>query len=40
MLASYDGLSYYTNDEAFIWHINNGLCEPYPRELNLVKSYL
>jgi hypothetical protein len=31
MIASYDNLSYYTNDESFIWHIENGKCEPYPR---------
>ena len=38
--ATYDNLIYYTNDDAFIWHINNGKSEPYPRELNIVKNYL
>jgi FkbM family methyltransferase len=40
MFSSYDGLVYKSNDEVFTWHINNGLCEPYPRELKIVKSYL
>lgn len=38
--AQYDSLYYYCDDPVFIWHINNGQCEPYPRELNIVKSYL
>ena len=38
--CSYDNFSYCTNDSIFIWHINNGKSEPYPRELDLVKLYL
>ena len=38
--ASYDNITYKTNDNIFIWHINNGKSEPYPRELALVKHYL
>lgn len=38
--ATYDNLIYKTNDNVFIWHINNGKSEPYPRELNLIKGYL
>lgn len=40
MSASYDNFTYITDDDAFIWHINNGLSEPYPRELGIVKKYL
>ena len=40
MKAVFDNLIYTTNDECFVWHINNGLSEPYPRELNIVKKYL
>lgn len=40
MEASYDGLQYTTDDQVFIWHINNGKSEPYPRELDIVKRYL
>ena len=40
MEASYDGLKYIVDDAGFQWHINNGLSEPYPRELSIVKSYL
>lgn len=39
-VASFDNLYYMTDDHDFIWHIQHGLCEPYPRELKLVKSYL
>jgi len=39
-IATYDNLSYKTDDTCFIWHINNGKSEPYPRELDLVKKYL
>lgn len=39
-LASYDNFKYRTNDEVFIWHINNGKSEPYPRELAIVNRYL
>jgi len=39
-IATYDNLSYKTNDSAFLWHIENGKCEPYPRELGLIKKYL
>jgi len=38
--ASYDNFTYYTDDEIFIWHINNGRSEPYLRELDIVKFYL
>ena len=38
--ASYDNLTYYTDDDIFIWHINNGRSEPYVRELDIVKFYL
>lgn len=38
--ASYDGFSYQTDDPVFLWHIDNGRSEPYPRELAIVKSYL
>jgi FkbM family methyltransferase len=38
--ASYDNFTYYTDDEIFIWHINNGQSEPYLRELDIVKFYL
>lgn len=40
MIAHYDNLRYLTDDEIFRWHINNGFCEPYPREMSLVKRYL
>jgi len=40
MIASYDNFKYYTDDHIFLWHINNGKTEPYPRELDLVKKYL
>ena len=40
MTASWDGFTYTLDDPVFIWHINNGRTEPYPRELGLVKSYL
>jgi FkbM family methyltransferase len=39
-IAKYDGLYYKTDDEGFLWHINNGKSEPYPRELELIKRYL
>lgn len=40
MQATWDGFNYLVEDDIFQWHINHGLSEPYPRELNLVKSYL
>jgi len=41
LTAKYDGISYYTNDPAFQWHINNGRCEPYGGgQLDFVKKYL
>jgi len=40
MQATWDGFNYFVEDESFQWHINNGYSEPYPRELELVKSYL
>ena len=39
-IAKYDNLSYYTDDDSFVWHINNGKSEPYTRELEIVKKYL
>lgn len=39
MIASYDNFMYVTDDPGFIWHINNGRSEPYPRELDIVKRY-
>jgi FkbM family methyltransferase len=41
-IASYDGLSYYTNDAGFEWHINNGKSEPYGscRYYEIFKEYL
>jgi FkbM family methyltransferase len=40
MYATYDNFTYYTNDHGFIWHINNGKSEPYPRELDIVKRWI
>lgn len=40
MNASWDGFKYILDDPIFVWHINNGRTEPYPRELGIVKSYL
>jgi len=40
MEASWDGFTYLVEDMTFQWHINNGLSEPYPRELNIVKKYV
>jgi hypothetical protein len=40
MEATWDGFTYLVEDDVFQWHINNGASEPYPRELELVKSYL
>jgi FkbM family methyltransferase len=40
MEAKWDGFTYLVEDSVFQWHINNGRSEPYPRELNIVKSYL
>ena len=40
MIATYDNLSYLTDDEGFIQSINQGRSEPYPRELGIVKRYL
>ena len=40
MIGTYDNLSYFTDDSSFIYHINNGISEPYPRELSIVKKYL
>jgi len=39
-LASYDNFTYKTDDDVFISHINRGMSEPYPRELDIVKRYL
>ena len=40
MEASYDGLTYKTDDEVFRSHIDRGLSEPYPRHLAVVQRYL
>lgn len=40
MIASYDNISYLTDDHVFFSYINAGQSEPYPRELGLVKKYL
>jgi FkbM family methyltransferase len=40
MNASWDGFTYTLDDPSFAWHINNGMSEPYPRELSIVKDYL
>jgi FkbM family methyltransferase len=40
MTATYDGITYCTDDDSFKWHIENGKSEPYPRELQIVKNYL
>jgi len=40
MKATWDNITYTTDDASFQWYINNGKAEPYPRELNIVKSYL
>lgn len=38
--ASYDNFTYKTDDGVFLWHIANGLSEPYCKELPIVKRYL
>ena len=40
MEATWDGFKYIVEDSGFQWHINNGMSEPYPRELRIVQSYL
>jgi len=40
MEAEWDGFKYIVEDETIQWHINNGMAEPYPRELAIVKKYL
>ena len=39
-IACYDGYKYKCNCDSFKLYINNGLSQPYPRELNIIKSYL
>ena len=39
-IASYDGYKYKCNCNSFKLYINKGLSQPYPRELNIIKSYL
>ncbi len=39
-MSSYDNFIYDGADEIFHYHIINGLSQPYPRELNIVKNYL
>ena len=38
MIGNYDNLSYFTDDSSFMYDINNGISEPYPRELSIVKN--
>jgi FkbM family methyltransferase len=40
MQATWDGFTYFVEDIDFQVSINNGHSEPYPRELEIVKSYL
>lgn len=40
MFATYDNLTYFTDDNIFINSIKNGQSEPYPRELDIIKKYL
>jgi FkbM family methyltransferase len=40
MEAKWDGFTYLVEDSDYQWHINNGLNEPYTRELDIVKAYL
>ena len=37
--ASFNGYTYFTNDPVFIYHINNGITEPYPVDLEIVNKY-
>ena len=39
-IAVYDNYKYKCNCESFKWHINNGLSQPYPRELKIITNYL
>ena len=39
-MLSYDNYIYKTNCASFQYHINNGLSQPYLRELNIIKEYL
>lgn len=39
-MSSYDNFTYFGTCADFHYHIVNGLAQPYPRELNLVKKYL
>ena len=38
--ATYDNFYYKTNCRSFQYYINNGLSQPYPRELNIISNYL
>jgi FkbM family methyltransferase len=40
MNASFDGFTYILDCPSFMYHINAGSSEPYPRELAIVKDYL
>lgn len=39
MSATYDGYTYFTNDNSFIDHINRGKSKPYTLDLAVVKQY-
>ena len=39
-IAIYDNYKYKCNCESFKWHINQGLSQPYPRELKIITNYL
>ena len=39
-IAIYDNYKYKCNCDSFKWHINNGLSQPYPRELKIITNYL
>jgi FkbM family methyltransferase len=40
MNASYDGFSYKLSDPVFVWHVNNGKCEPYPVQIPVIEKFL
>jgi len=39
-MATFDNFTYYGACDGFKYHIENGISQPYPRELDLVKKYL
>jgi len=40
LAATWDNFTYILDDPVFVYTINNGLTEPYTRELQIVKDYL